>query len=127
MCLFKLSKFRPKGFGYKVFLVNSNNRAYGIYYGGIYHLGKSYIANSKRIEINSGEHYMSGFHVFQNLKEAKEYSEVCQARYNFHRIKVVKIRYPLESVLAVGLDCPYKKPMSKVIVTKKMTIEKILN
>lgn len=127
MCLFKLSKFKPKGFGYKVFLSNYST-LHGIYYNDVYNyeIGKSYTANSKKtIKTYSSEHYKAGFHIFQSLKDAKQYANFLGA-YKIAKLKIVKVRYPLKSVSAVGLEHHYKKVKPKVVVAKRMTLEKII-
>ena len=126
MCLHKIAKFKPKGIGYKVLILDSDSdseepRFEGMYFrrtkdseNTYYVLGETYTAVSDYIqyEFGSFKRYKSGFHIYQNLKDAVIHAQ-------FPTWKVVKVSYPISSVITVGYESN-----RKVVVAKKMKILK---
>lgn len=135
MCLYKISKkIKPKGFGYKVFkttMIDSKVVYKGIYFEHtlkelftLYELGETYFRAEPKEEIVFGSvltdeiiRYESGFHIYQDLKDAKINM---LSGYPINTNKVIfKVSYPLDSVITTG----YQDEKEKCVVVKQMKIE----
>ncbi|MFA5234776.1 MAG: hypothetical protein WC390_10285 [Sulfurimonas sp.] len=97
MCISQVSPItsekKQHGFGWKVFrpeiykhrcrrlrnpaVISDNRLVYGVAYGEftLRQVGVWYRASKCKIKTAAGEEYMSGFHIFSNLKDAKAYSQ----------------------------------------------------
>lgn len=124
MCLQMLSDFEVKTcYGYKIF-VKRNNKLCSMFKGN----KKSYTINTKvneqfyrdfgsktdTLSDNYFKRYSTGFHIFLNLKNAKNLLEKWENPQRVHAI--CRVRF--SNIIARGLDG------GRVVVTKNMTILK---
>ena len=135
MCLSKLRKLKPKGFGYKVVervVIAPYKTVYkGIYHGHtlkkmftLYELGETYFRAEPIEEIVFGgiltdkiSRYESGFHVYQDLKDTKN-NMINDYPISINKT-ILKVSYPLDSVITTG----YQNKKEKCVVVNQMKIE----
>ncbi len=123
MCLSEKKRFKPVKEGYQVKRKLGKGRYQSIYFsvrGGL-EIGITYIA--KRRTAGAYDRYLSGFHVFHNLKDAEAYRESSHCRRNGnYSFKSVIIKVKAGGRKITGLQKFWSGIQDGVFIRAKITV-----